>query len=273
MLADIDYCISEDLKVLSAISQNENSPDVHAKKYPGDSFVDYVAPTNAVERMVADAFGVVFNQKDIGLNDDFIDLGGDSIAAIRVISLLNKNGIKCPARDILNYRTPYMIAHNIENTQDISSEVIEGNGLSIKKAYLDSDDGCIELTRSYSYKDWVEDVKVLVDNISEEEKLHWIEVNKLLDDLKIRGTAKGFNFNVDVKFNPNNLLMLSEEEYWALAIARAYKKTYGKDIIFNRESYGRDDNLANLFRTVGWFTSQYPVHVDIGNDYINLHHQ
>ena len=270
MLADIDYCISEDLKVLSAISQNENSPDVHAKKYPGDSFVDYVAPTNAVERMVADAFGVVFNQKDIGLNDDFIDLGGDSIAAIRVISLLNKNGIKCPARDILNYRTPYMIAHNIENTQDISSEVIEGNGLSIKKAYLDSDDGCIELTRSYSYKDWVEDVKVLVDNISEEEKLHWIEVNKLLDDLKIRGTAKGFNFNVDVKFNPNNLLMLSEEEYWALAIARAYKKTYEKDIIFNRESYGRDDSLANLFKTVGWFTSQYPVPVDIGIDYDDI---
>lgn len=267
MLSDIDYCISEDLKIFSTPSQSENSLDVYGNEYQVDSFVDYVAPTNAVEKMVADAFKAVFNQEFVGLNDDFINLGGDSITAIRVISLLNKNGITYPARDILNYRTPYRIAQNIENTQEISSEIIEGNGLSIKEAYHDPNDGNIELTRPYSYKDWIEDVKGLVDNISEEEKLHWIEVNGLLDDSQIRGNAKGFNFNVDVGYDVDNLLMLSEEEYWALAIARAYKKTYGKDIIFNRESYGRDDNLANLFRTVGWFTSQYPVHVDIGNDY------
>ncbi|MER2014298.1 MAG: AMP-binding protein, partial [Methanobrevibacter sp.] len=64
-----------------------------------------------------------------------------------------------------------------------------------------------------------------------------------------------------------SLLMLSEEEYWALAIARAYKKTYGKDIIFNRETYGRDESIAKLNRTIGWFTSQYPILVNIDNDY------
>jgi hypothetical protein len=63
----------------------------------------------------------------------------------------------------------------------------------------------------------------------------------------------------------DNLLMLSEEEYLALAISRAYKKTYDEDIIFNRESHGRDDTIANLNRTVGWFTSQYPVHVKVNN--------
>ena len=128
----------------------------------------------------------------------------------------------------------------------------------------------VKFIRPYSYKNWVEDVKGLVDNLSEEEKLHWIEVNELLDDSQISGNARGFNFNVDVAYDADNLLMLSEEEYWALAIARAYKKTYGKDIIFNRESHGRDYNIANLFRTVGWFTSQYPVPVDISNDYDNV---
>ena len=59
--------------------------------------------------------------------------------------------------------------------------------------------------------------------------------------------------------------MLSEEECLALAISRAYKKTYGKDIIFNRESYGRDESIANLNRTMGWFTSQYPVPVKVNN--------
>ena len=266
MLADIDYCSDEDLKAFSTISPGDNSKGVYGNEDYGDNFVDYVAPTNPVEKMVADAFKAVFNQGTIGLNDDFIDLGGDSITAIRVISLLNKNGITCPARDILNYRTPYRIAQNIENTQDISPEIIEGDELSIKETYHDSNDEHIELTRPYSYRDWVEDVRGLVDNISEEEKLHWTEVNGLLDDSQIRGKSKGFRFNVKVGYDADNLLMLSEEEYWALAIARAYKKTYGKDIIFNRESYGRDDSLANLFRTVGWFTSQYPVPVDICND-------
>jgi amino acid adenylation domain-containing protein len=267
MLTDIDYCNNEDLKQFSTISPYENSQDIYGNENHGDTSVDYVAPTNAVESMVADAFEVVFNQEIIGLNDDFIDLGGDSIKAIRVISLLNKNGIICPARDILNYRTPYRIAQNIENTQDISSEIIESNELTIKEAYHDSNEESINLTRPYSYMDWVEDVNRLVDNISKKEKLHWIEMNGQLDDSQIRGKADGFNFNVEVGYDTDNLLMISEEEYWALAIARAYKKTYRKDIIFNRESYGRDDSLANLFRTVGWFTSQYPVPVDIGNDY------
>ncbi|WP_296891277.1 AMP-binding protein, partial [uncultured Methanobrevibacter sp.] len=66
--------------------------------------VDYVAPTNDIERHIVDVFEVVFNQKSIGLNDDFVRLGGDSITAIRVISLLQKNGINVAARDILNYK-------------------------------------------------------------------------------------------------------------------------------------------------------------------------
>ena len=76
--------------------------------------VEYVAPTNEIEEQIVDVFEVVFNQKGIGIYDDFVRLGGDSITAIRVISLLEKNGISCSARDILNYKTPYLIAQNVE---------------------------------------------------------------------------------------------------------------------------------------------------------------
>ena len=182
----------------------------------------------------------------------------------------NENTSSNDSTTVSNHRTPHKIAQNIENTPKISPDIFEGNTIPIKEDYHKSNDERIDLTRPYSYKDWVEDVKGLVDNLSEEEKLHWIEVNELLDDSQISGNARGFNFNVDVAYDADNLLMLSEEEYWALAIARAYKKTYGKDIIFNRESHGRDYNIANLFRTVGWFTSQYPVPVDISNDYDNV---
>ena len=270
-LSDIDYCSFKDM------NQKWHSPDscdILDSPY-GDSSKyldnDYVEPTTVIERIIVEAFEVVFNQRGIGLNDDFIRLGGDSIAAIRVISLLNKKGISCPARDILNYKTPYMIAQNIENTQEITYEDIKSNtDLSMQNNLDNIYHKGIPLNKSYSYKNWIGEVKQLVSNISQKEKEHWIGVNDLLDDSEIKGTAKRFHFKVDMKYNADNLLMLSEEEYWALAIARAYKTTYRRDIIFNRESYGRDESIANLYRTVGWFTSIYPVPVDICGNSDNI---
>ena len=59
--------------------------------------VEYVAPTNETEN-------------------------------IRVVSLLERNGISCSARDILNYKTPYLIAQHItENIELTSYDVIEGS--------------------------------------------------------------------------------------------------------------------------------------------------
>ncbi|WP_407432946.1 condensation domain-containing protein, partial [Methanobrevibacter sp.] len=367
---------------------------------------DYVAPTNETEKHIIESFEVVFNQKDLGLYDDFVRLGGDSINAIRVISLLEKNNIFCSARDILNYKTPYLIAQNVEKVIRKSYDPTEGevsllpiqsyffdqinnDGYSqnfILKSKIDLDldtlqyafnelfnihdllrssykykddrivqeilpvntrickikeytaddlkntilnvvnefretldiednlinvglvhycdesfvvfvihhliiDGVswsiliddltyiltqikenneINLSRPYPYKYWVDDVKSLVKDISDEEKEHWIGINALLDDSSIKGNSKGFSFDVGVKFNADNPLMLSEEEYWALAISRAYKKTYNEDIIFNRESYGRDESLADVSRTIGWFTSQFPVLVDVNNGHDDI---
>ena len=121
----------------------------------------------------------------------------------------------------------------------------------------------IDIVKPYPYKMWVDNVKNLVDNISDDEKQHWLSVNALLDDSLIKGPKNVFSFNFDIDFDVDNLLMLSEDEYLALAISRAYKKTYNKDIIFNRESYGRDDSVAHVDRPVGWFRSQYQFPVKV----------
>ncbi len=366
---------------------------------------EYVAPTNETEKHIVDAFEHVFNQKGIGLNDDFVRLGGDSITAIRVISLLEKNGITCSARDILNHKTPYLIAQSVQTTEKSFYDAVEGtvdllpiqeyffdqvnrddflqhfilksnekldkdalqksfnelcnvhdmlrvnysfneNGEviqeilpvntqiceineydisdnleeSLKDIFVKSSNSMnvqsnliefnlihygnesyvmfiinqlimdrvswnilindlthvysnlkagkeVELSRSYPYKNWVEDINNLVNNISPEETKHWTRINNLLDDTAIKSESKPFLFNVNANYDADNLLMLSEEEYWALAIARAYKKTYNRDIIFNRETYGRDESIAELNRTIGQFTSQYPILVNTDNNY------
>ena len=367
---------------------------------------EYVAPKTKTEQIIVDIFKEIFQQEKISLNDDFIRLGGDSITAIRMISSLQKYNISCTAKNILTYKTPYLISQhikidtptqsyeNIEGTLDLlpiqsyffdqinednftqqfvlkTNEDLDINILQnsfdelcnvhdmlravytfdeknnpiqeilpinthicdIKEQFISKNfnkkikdiliesiqqininsklidinlvhhnnenyiiivihhliiDGIswntllddltniylkllkgekINLKRPYSYKSWIEDVKNLVDDITDHEKNHWIEVNNLLDDSLIKGDADIFTFNVESYFDVNNLLMMSEEEYLALAIARAYKKTYDKDIIFNRESHGRDDSITNINKTIGWFTSQYPVPVKTNNRY------
>ena len=366
--------------------------------------VEYVAPTTETEKIIVEAFESVFDQDKIGLYDDFVRLGGDSISAIRVISFIQKKGISCSAKEILTYKTPYLIAQNIAEIEHVSYDSIDGEVdlLPIQSYFFDQinsnefsqefvlkantdldldtlqksfdeltnihdmlranyryengnavqeilpidtriceineveltgdlkaairnllnqsissinmyenlisislarhDDECyvvfvihhliidgvswsilindlahiytqitenkeISLLRPYSYKSWVENVQELVKNISDAEKQHWIDTNSLLDESSIKGKSKIFNFSADVSFDVDNLLMLSEEEYLALCIARAYKKTYGEDIIFNRESFGRDETVADVSRTIGWFTTQYPVPVNVNNEY------
>ena len=402
-----DYMIPSYIIKMDEIPLNVNGK-VDKRALPeidfGGLHVDYVAATNDSEKFIIDAFESVFNMENIGLFDDFVRLGGDSISAIRVITQLQKNGVSCTARDILNYKTPYLIAQNLkEFEKDVSYDAVEGeiDLLPIQSYFFDQNnknefsqqfilkskvdinaddlqnavdeltnihdmlrvvykfdgdgnpiqevrplntrvckvnehtitdlnkefnlifinsvksldihnklidisiihyhgndyilfvihhmiiDGVswnillvdltyiyyrlikgkkIDLLRPYPYKDWVEDVKKLAYDISDEEKEHWIEVNALLDDSDIKGKTNIYAFNVEIDYDANNMLMLTEEEYWALAIARAYKKTYGKDIIFNRESHGRDDTISNLNRTIGWFTSQYPVPVEVSED-------
>uniref|UniRef100_UPI00388DB6AC amino acid adenylation domain-containing protein n=1 Tax=Methanobrevibacter sp. TaxID=66852 RepID=UPI00388DB6AC len=369
----------------------------------------YVAPVTKVQKIIVETFENVLNQDKIGLYDDFIRLGGDSIKAIRVISLLQSNDISCSAQDILNYKTPYLISKNVESISKVSYDAVEGivdlhpiqsyffdqinknefnqhfilkanqildlNALQkafdklsnihdmlrakytfednkpiqeirpvntrvceINEIYSEKDvnetlmdifmkapdslnvensliqiylihhnnesyvmfiihhliiDGIswsiliddlsylyykiesgreIDLIRPYPYKLWVDNIKELADNISEEEKQHWIKINNSLDDSEICGPSAVFSFKAENNYNPDNIMGLTEEEYLALAIARAYKKTYGKNIIFNRESHGREERLADVSRTIGWFTSQYPVELDLinGEDNISL---
>ena len=72
---------------------------------------EYVAPTTEDEKTVIEAFEKVFNQ-EIGIHDDFVHLGGDSLTAIKMVSYLE--GYNISVADILTLRTPYSIAQNVK---------------------------------------------------------------------------------------------------------------------------------------------------------------
>ena len=72
---------------------------------------EYAAPTNPIEQDIVEAFEKVFNQEKISIHDDFIRLGGNSLTAIKMVSLLDFN---IDVRTLLNSRTPHLIAQNIQ---------------------------------------------------------------------------------------------------------------------------------------------------------------
>ncbi len=73
---------------------------------------EYIAPTNQFEIAVCDAFALVLNLNKIGLNDDFFKLGGSSIKAIKLLSILQKS-FQISLSDIFELRTSKKIANKL----------------------------------------------------------------------------------------------------------------------------------------------------------------
>lgn len=71
-------------------------------------FTEYTAPTNELEERLCETMQEVLGLERLGINDDFYLLGGDSLRTIKLVSLLDIQGISVP--DIYEARTPAAIA-------------------------------------------------------------------------------------------------------------------------------------------------------------------
>ncbi len=81
-------------------------PDVN------DFRAEYAAPETPLERKLADVFGKVLELDDIGINDDFFEIGGDSLRAITAVSEADIPGLDVPK--LYKYRTIGKISQQIE---------------------------------------------------------------------------------------------------------------------------------------------------------------
>ncbi|TXJ86752.1 amino acid adenylation domain-containing protein [Streptomyces lavendulae] len=62
-------------------------------------------PANEVERALLELFARILGAPDIGVDDSFFDLGGDSILSIRLVAGARKRGLTVSARDIFRHKT------------------------------------------------------------------------------------------------------------------------------------------------------------------------
>ncbi|MBQ3999509.1 MAG: amino acid adenylation domain-containing protein, partial [Oscillospiraceae bacterium] len=92
---------------------------------PEISGSSYVAPQNDIEQLVADTMQEVLNLPNpVGRNDGFYSLGGDSIKAIRMVSLLRQSGLQLSVAQIIKLQTVSAlaeIAESVDDSDDFSS--------------------------------------------------------------------------------------------------------------------------------------------------------
>ena len=89
------------------------------------SSADYIAPETSEEKVIAESMQKVLGLSDpVGALDDFFEMGGDSIKAIRMVSLIRQEGFRVQVSDIMGQKTVRKIASVIQ-AEEASSAILQ----------------------------------------------------------------------------------------------------------------------------------------------------
>nr|WP_051161593.1 non-ribosomal peptide synthetase [Nocardia brevicatena] len=118
------YMVPSAFVVLDALPLNVNGK-LDRKALPDPEFAprEYRAPSGAVEEAVAQVYAEVLGLERVGADDDFFELGGDSIISIQVVSRARARGIAFSARDVFEARTVAGIARRARAVESAAEYV------------------------------------------------------------------------------------------------------------------------------------------------------
>ncbi|WP_086347599.1 non-ribosomal peptide synthetase [Candidatus Enterococcus clewellii] len=80
-----------------------------------------VQPKNAIEEQLVYVFQEVLGLAEVGTNQHFLSLGGDSIKAIRIAAKIRENGYEILVKDILQYSTIEQISQQVQTSSGSNS--------------------------------------------------------------------------------------------------------------------------------------------------------
>jgi len=83
----------------------------------------FAAPRTRTEGTLAAIWQAIFQLSEVGVHDNFFDLGGDSITSIRMISEARRQGLSLSPRDIFTHQTIARLASFIDGSGAIVADV------------------------------------------------------------------------------------------------------------------------------------------------------
>ncbi|MGB8507398.1 MAG: SDR family NAD(P)-dependent oxidoreductase, partial [Pyrinomonadaceae bacterium] len=83
---------------------------------------EYVEPRNETERKLAKIWEQIFGVAPIGIQDSFIELGGDSVLIIQIIARANQAGLKLSPRQMFEHQTIEALAAVAGTTAEMKAE-------------------------------------------------------------------------------------------------------------------------------------------------------
>ncbi|QWF79751.1 non-ribosomal peptide synthase/polyketide synthase [Amycolatopsis sp. CA-230715] len=101
------------------------------KSLPAPDFSDVVsgrAPETERERVLATVFSEVLGVAELGVDDDFFALGGDSIVAMQLVSRTRAAGLRITPRQVFAHRTVAALAEIAEESAAAQHSPADGTG-------------------------------------------------------------------------------------------------------------------------------------------------
>ncbi|MFT6269798.1 MAG: amino acid adenylation domain-containing protein [Alphaproteobacteria bacterium] len=110
--------------------------------------VDYLAPSSEVETTLAGLWGQLLGVKEVGIADNFFDLGGDSIVNIQIVAAARESGIDISPQQVFDYPTIEALAQVAGTTQVYKAEQGSVSGklslLPVQKRFFETNYESIE---------------------------------------------------------------------------------------------------------------------------------
>ena len=97
---------------------------------------EYVAPRDEKEEALAAIWAEVLGVDRVGINDDFFELGGDSLLVIRVVTKANKANLGVTTKQVFQHRTVAELAAVAGTTKIVAEQGIVTGPLAMTPAQL-----------------------------------------------------------------------------------------------------------------------------------------
>jgi amino acid adenylation domain-containing protein/non-ribosomal peptide synthase protein (TIGR01720 family) len=89
---------------------------------------DYAPPATEIERMLAATWQAVLNVARVGIDDNYLALGGDSIKAIAILSRVQRQHLRMRLRDLFSHPTIRRLAPFVTRAAPVAAPTVAADG-------------------------------------------------------------------------------------------------------------------------------------------------